>query len=184
MIWCLELSVAKWLAHLPFTFKAASSIQIKFKSLYDQNFPTRKINHKKLPRKPWISKGLLKSIKRKNKLYNIFMHKKTDTSKQKFKSYRNKLNHLLKIAKRHHYCCKFDLARNDLKQTWTILKSLINRTKTMSKFPDIFKNNQTVISDPQLIADSFNSYFTNIGANLADQIVRTPATYHHYLKGL
>ena len=40
-----------------------------------------------------------------------------------------------------------------------------------------------MISDPQLIADSFNSYFTNIGANLADQIIRTPATYHHYLKG-
>ena len=66
----------------------------------------------------------------------VFLQTKTKAGMQKFKSYRNKLAHLLKKAKRHHYCCKFDLARNDLTQTVTILRSLINRTKMTSKFPE------------------------------------------------
>ena len=31
---------------------------------------------------------------------------------QKFKSYRNKLTHVLKITRRHYYGLKFELARN------------------------------------------------------------------------
>ena len=71
----------------------------KFSQIYNTCFPLKKLKRKEQLRKPWLSKGLLKSVKRKNKLYRQYL---SDTSAQKealYKEYRNKLNHSLRIEK-------------------------------------------------------------------------------------
>ena len=42
-----------------------------------------------------------------SKLYKKFLHYPTESNKVKYKKYTNKLNHLLRIAKRFHYDSKF-----------------------------------------------------------------------------
>ena len=44
---------------------------VKFNELFDQCLPLRKcnVNRPKVPQSPWITKGMLKSIQNKNKLY-------------------------------------------------------------------------------------------------------------------
>ena len=49
-------------------------------------------NRKKDPLSPWITKGLLKSINKKNKLYKYYLQSPTSEKLQKFKTYKNKLN--------------------------------------------------------------------------------------------
>jgi hypothetical protein len=67
----------------------------KFNDLYDKTFPLKKRKVRKtLARKPWISKGLIKSITVKNKLYKKFLKERNSPTEQKFKLYGNKLNHL------------------------------------------------------------------------------------------
>ena len=58
----------------------------------------RKKNYKVY--KPWISKGLMKSIKRKNKLYKQFLQSRNPVIESKYKTYKNKLTHSIRIAKR------------------------------------------------------------------------------------
>jgi len=55
----------------------------------------------RMHRKSWISKGILKSIKTKNKLFSKIQNlDKTDSNKRnKYKKYRNKLNHIIEYAK-------------------------------------------------------------------------------------
>jgi hypothetical protein len=50
--------------------------------------------------KLWITSGIRKSIKRKNKLYKKYLSTKNEYYKSKYKCYRNKLNHLQHISKK------------------------------------------------------------------------------------
>ena len=54
-------------------------------------------------KKPWMTRGLLKSIKRKNKLYQKFLRNPSSVNENLYKIYKNKLNHSLRIAKRLYY---------------------------------------------------------------------------------
>ena len=59
-----------------------------------------KSGYKKVPRSPWISKCILKSINRKNSLFYKYKSKRTDASKLKYSSYRNSLTSVIIISTR------------------------------------------------------------------------------------
>ena len=73
----------------------------KFTEVYDECIPLKKskINRKTIPQSTWIMKVLLKSIKFKNKLYKQYILHPTEDHLVKFKTYRNKLNHLIRKSK-------------------------------------------------------------------------------------
>ena len=86
-----------------------------FDVLYDECIPLKKCtsNRKKEPLSPWISKGLLKSINKKNKLYKYYRQSPTSENLQKFKTYKNKLNMLIRKSKCMFYFKKFEKSIND-----------------------------------------------------------------------
>ena len=43
--------------------------------------------------KPWITKGFIKSSRKKNKLYKKYLSSGTEELKTKYKNYRNRLTH-------------------------------------------------------------------------------------------
>ena len=67
----------------------------KVKVLYDQYFPKQfiKIKEKDL-RSPWITRGIKKSSKRKQKLYNKFLKNRNNKDEYEYKNYKNYLNPL------------------------------------------------------------------------------------------
>ena len=58
----------------------------------------RSVNHAK---SPWLTSGILKSISKKNQLYKKFLKKPSSRIETNYKKYKNKLNHLIKIAKKN-----------------------------------------------------------------------------------
>ena len=70
----------------------------------------------------WITPAIKISIQKKNDLYKKILKTKSQYYHLKFKTYRNKINHLLKISKRkynHDYFCK---NTNNTKKTWSGIK--------------------------------------------------------------
>ena len=128
-------------------------------------------NKTRLKLKPWLSKGLLKSAKVKNKMFKKLI--KTNFNNQiltdKYKKYRNKLTHLISIAKKQHYD-KLLTNSNDPKNTWKIINKVIGKNKKATTLPDKLKYNNTTQTDPQLIANSLNKYFSEIGKSNYDHI--------------
>ena len=120
--------------------------------------------------KPWITKGLLKSIRKKNLLYKRFLANPTSYREKLYKSYKNKLTLSLRVAKRLYYNKKLDEYKSNAKSTWKLLNDLINRKKIKCKLPSFFKSNEEGIFNPTHIANRFCEYFTNIGPNLAKSI--------------
>ena len=144
----------------------------KYTEIYNLSFPLRKVKaNKSSISKPWLSKGLLKSVKLKNRLYKKYLSNPTIENEMTYKRYKNKLNHSVRIAKSLHYAKKLERVKSDTKATWRVLNEVINKKKSKTKFPSSFKvDDNTEISEPVEIANRFCDYFTNIGPNLAKKI--------------
>ena len=77
-----------------------------FNTILDKHAPYKPITNKqaKIMSKPWITKGILKSIKMKDKIHKKFIHSKDRATKEAFfntfKKYRNTISNLIRISKK------------------------------------------------------------------------------------
>ena len=131
--------------------------------------------------KPWITKGLLKSIKLKNKYYHKYIKNKDPFWYTKYKHYRDNINHLIRTSKHQYYKNYFRTFRNSSKKVWSGIKSIICNKK--STHPSI--NVQVVgeiITNQQTVANEFNNFFINVGPILSSNIPKTNKIFTDYLK--
>ena len=83
---------------------AYASFLNEYRAVYNSCFPLRKQTIKRgILNKPWLSKGLLESISKKNKFYQCYLCNPSPQNEEKYKKYKNKLNRSLRIAKRLYY---------------------------------------------------------------------------------
>ena len=100
----------------------------EFNCLYNKCCPTstRKISNQRSEIKsPWLSYGLLKCIRRKNRLHRKFICKPTKAKKEIYKKYRNKLNTTLRLAKQIYFSNLLGKEKNNMRNTWKVLNSII-----------------------------------------------------------
>ena len=133
--------------------------------------------------KPWRTKGLLKSVRKKTLLYKRFLANPTSYREKLYKSYKNKLTHSLRVAKRLYYKKKLNEYKSNATSTWKLLNDLINKKKIKCKLPSIFTSNEEEIFNPTHIANCFCEYFTNIGPNLAKSIPASDKSHRSFLNG-
>ena len=76
--------------------------------------------------KPWITDALRVSINIKNKLFKKYISTKSAYYHTKFKLYRNKINHLLKVSKNNYYDNYFHVCMSDSKKVWKGIRQLVN----------------------------------------------------------
>jgi len=145
--------------------------------LKNKHFPVKviKFNKYRHRKNKWITKGILISIKFRDKLYARL--KKTpassplkETLKTNLSTYNKILKASIRSAKIQYYGYTFDKYKKDIKNTWITIKELINQAKNNKMLPSFFNINGNYVSDPQQIASNFNQYFNDIGPNLARRI--------------
>ena len=72
----------------------------RFLLLYDKNVPIRKIKIKaKDLERPWITNGIKKSSKKKQRLYQKFLKTRTEENESEYKNYKNYLNQSRNVKK-------------------------------------------------------------------------------------
>ena len=99
-----------------------------------------------------------------------------------YKRYRNKGNHLIKIAEKLHHQEMFQENKNNLTKTWSLLKNIIWKNKYTKSCGQFLDGNNT-ITDKAKISNVLNNLFTNIGVNLANQIPKSNHGPRKYLEG-
>ena len=144
----------------------------KISEFIDIHIPLKQLSKKEsqLKTKPWITSAIRTSVKRKNNLYKNFFKTKSSYYQIKFRVYRNKLNHLIKISKRNYYNDYFSIHLNDGKRIWKGIKQIIRTTSQERQAISKVVLNDIKITDPPSIANAFNNYFANIGSDLASAI--------------
>ena len=127
-----------------------------------------KYRHKK---SKWITKGILKSIFYRDKLYVKLKSISTNnqeyiTSHERFKAYNTILKRAIREAKRLYYHGRFQKFKSDIKNKWTTINEILNKHKNKTSFPNYFLKEGREIPDPQKISNEFNSYYVNVGPQL------------------
>ena len=100
-----------------------------FSLIFEKYFPLTlvKISNSNSPRNDWITKGLIKSCKRKSKLYKKYVKFPTKLNQKIYTDYRNKLKSLLRKAEVTYYKNQLNSFAGDLRQTWKLLNKVLNK---------------------------------------------------------
>ena len=164
------------------TNTAYESFHNTYLAFFDKHFPLNnaKISHKHSPRHEWMSKSLIKATNKKAKLYKKYVKSGKTTDKSTYTKYAHALKKLLKYAKNNHYANKFKAISGNLRKTWSLINTLICKTKNNDVI-DGLKIKGTMSSDTKLITNTLNDYFINIGDTLASLIQPVSTTFDSYL---
>ena len=84
---------------------------------------------KKSKPKPWLTKGIITSIKIKRKLFKQFKQTKHQLIYDSYKIYRDLLNKLIRKSKKNYYRDLFVKHANNIKKTWKELNKILHRQK-------------------------------------------------------
>jgi hypothetical protein len=149
----------------------------------------RKITKYNTKHSPWITQGLLNSIKTRDRLYRQFIKTKSESpsyqnKKDKLHDHKILLKKLLRKTKKDYYTDQFTKFSNDCKNTWKLLNQVAGRKALNKGAPSTFKQimfgpkEESKQNDPlyihyttnKSIAEEFNNYFANVGPNLFQKI--------------
>ena len=153
-----------------------------YKMAYDKSFPQNiRKGKKQVLKKPWMTTALLKSSKKKEQLYLKYIKNPNEINRSKFVTYRNKFKTIRLKAERYYYATEFNKCNNDLKKTWSLIRTITN-TGQRDKAIESIKLDGTKIVDAEIIANKLNNYFVSIAQVLADKIPNSVESFNKYLK--
>jgi exonuclease III len=152
--------------------------------LYDKHFPLQEVKRRyDSCKSPWLSDGVYNSIRRKNHLYKKFLRNPNNQNKSIYTLYKNKLNALIKISKKNYLNKKFEQENGNIKGTWKLINSLLNKGKPNSNPSYVVKEDCVKLEDNKEIADAFNEYFVSVGAKLTRNLPLCNTSCESFLAG-
>ena len=160
------------------------------KSGIENCFPVKTIrfNKYKYKKNPWITEGILISIKYRDSLYKSYKTTSPQdgqflTKKLNLQTYNRILKRSIRLAKMRYYQHCFDKYKEDMRKTWMTINTILNKAHNKKEFPKYFIMDDKHIYDTKVIADEFHTFFINIGPNLSDRIhnSNTP-NFENYLR--
>ena len=141
----------------------------KMNSILDKHLPLKKLFKQEILQrdKPWITKGLTKSIKIKNIIHRK-MRRATDLIRKEdlsntYKTYKNKILKLTRLSKANHFNRFFTENKTNLLNVWKGIKSITDTkpSKTKQSITTLRINDKT-ISNKKDIAETMNKFFIDI----------------------
>ena len=133
-------------------------------------------------RKLWISKGILVSTKKKQKLYKAYYLRGSSEEKLYYKRYNNLSTKMKTTAKKSYFAEELKLSSNDLvkcgKSCAKFYRVMNNNPRTLA----VWKVNDSPCSNLELITHAFNDFFINVGNNLTKSIRSCYSHTSLYLK--
>jgi len=147
---------------------------------YRKCIPVKTCSRRNVKR-PWVTQGILTSINMKNKMYMYYVNNPCEYTLSRYKLYKNKLTHVLRVSERTYIKDYLDKYSNDLKKSWSLMNRVIGKKNQKQTIPkEMLDVNGERINEPQMIVNGFNKYFINVGPNLAKKIEKgdvNPVSY-------
>ena len=135
--------------------------------------------------KPWITPGIIKSISKRDFYFRKFIKSKHPDMKsgfhENFKLYRNLIVTLCRRSKSNYFTNYFDQYSSNMKKIWSGVRNIISLKSSKSTNPITLNIGNSTSSDPEIVANCFNDFFTSVADNVRSTI---PATRQHFDKYL
>lgn len=134
--------------------------------IIERNTHTSLLSRRNKIIKPWITPGLLRCIRHRDKLHiKLTKNPENNILKISYFRYRNYCNNLLKKLKRQYEQTQIQNAGQNTKKMWKVIKNITNTTNTNLSAHQLISNTATAADS----VNSANRFFVNIGRNLAEK---------------
>ena len=121
--------------------------------------------------KPWITPGILNSIKRRDGLLKKYINN-TDVEQKndlhtKYKALTNNIVAIIRKSRKNYYQFFFVESAKDIRKTWVGIKNITN-IRSLSKGGQHTSMiiDKELVTSPIKIAEGFNSYYSSIAEKL------------------
>ena len=91
------------------------------------------------------------------------------------------MNYLIKLSKRSYYNIFFSIQVKNGKRIWQGIKQIVQINPQVNQLISKIVSENCEITDPKAIANAFNNYFANKGANLASSIPSASKTGNEFM---
>ncbi len=152
----------------------------------DEFAPFKKVTKKEynLMLKPWISKEILENCKKRDLILKS-ISKESDPAKKtilrnNYKKLRNEITKNKRDSKRSYYSSYFEKNKLKSSEIWKGIRSLVNIKASKLSSIKLLNENENVVSDPKIISNVFNSYFSTIGPEIERKIPTVPGSFKDY----
>ena len=147
-------------------------LQAKSKYLSPKTVRFKKYKHKI---SPWLTAGILQSIKCRDVLYRRLLSTPRESVQycsieQNLDTYKKLLKKTIRLAKAKYYCDQFEKNKSNIRHTWSTIKDILGKFKVKSELPNYFVIGDSEFSNSFSIANHFNSFFTSVGPLLSSNI--------------
>jgi len=156
-------------------------------NLLNEMAPMKKLTRKELSLKqnPWITYGIIKSMKRRDQLYKDVLSEKDPGKKKniydKYKKYRNMIISLIRKNKKKFYIDYFTEHNKNIKKTWEGIRQLVNINKKKCFNIKLINDNNSPITDNKEMANAFNNFYSNLGNSIEQKIPISQRNFSSFL---
>ena len=116
-----------------------------------------------------MSKGILISGTQKIKMGKLCHSHPIQENLIAYRNYRNLYNTVIRGAKKMFFEKELVKAQSNLKKTWSILKNAIKKRNKKTSLIEL-NIDGVLISDPKIIANNLNVFFTNVARRIVNEI--------------
>ena len=156
--------------------------------IIDNYYPLHKLTRKEFKQtlKPWITNGIICSIKRKDELFYKYMKCKNIVNKtnihNEYKALKNRITSLIHISKKNYYTKYFEQHSKNIKKIWAGIKGIINIKTKDQNSPNCIEVSKELVTDSAEIPNKFNDYFSSVADKILEKN-KTPTlnTFDKYL---
>lgn len=133
---------------------------------------TKLVPHRLRIFKPWITPGLLRCIRNRDRMHkSVKLAPNNEVLSKSYKRYRNFCNNLLKKLKNQYDTERLNKAGTNAKKLWHTIHEITNTKKKQSSADDLLAIGQS----PSESLSVINNFFVNVGKELA-QTIQSRAT--------
>ena len=131
----------------------------KTEKILDEMAPMKKLSIKEigLKQSPWITFGLLTSMKDRDYLYRMHINEKNRDEKARyhslFKNKRNQIISLLITSKKQYFAQFFEENQTNIKKTWEGIRNLLNVSKKSATLINKITENDVIFTDAKKISN-------------------------------
>ena len=131
----------------------------------------------------WITKGIRRSSKHKQRLYEKFLKNQNKKNELEYENYKHLFEAVKKRPKKLHFSELILRYKNNIKKTWKVIKERIGKKKYgHENFPRKLVINKKDITNTDFFAENLNKYFSDIGPKLAKNIEVSSIDFRSYFK--
>ena len=160
----------------------------KLDALINEHLPLKRLskNQIKNRNKPWITKGILKSVRKRDNVYKRFMKEKDpivrEILRDQYKRYRNCLVNLIRCSKTNYFKKYFNDNFQNSKNIWKGINDIVT-LKSKEKHQTIsLEIDKKVENDPKTVSEEFNKFFSTEPGKIAQRIHPTKVSYKSFLR--